>query len=130
MSTSRASKTVPRQGDEPPTGKRESRHIVSQAIRDSARGEECTLQIVGVCNHDASTTVLAHLPDESHGIARKSDDISACYACSACHSMIDGRTLGDAWRVEPFKASYMRRAMVRTWRRLIEKGIVTIKGMK
>jgi len=33
----------------------------SNAIRMSAKGEECTFQIVGVCNHNPETTVLCHL---------------------------------------------------------------------
>lgn len=97
--------------------------IRSEHVRASAQGEACTLQIVGVCNGDWSTTVLAHLPDESKGMGTKADDVSACYACGACHDLIDrhGWKLTDSdW--------YMRRAMVRTWRRLVEKGIIKIKG--
>ena len=51
----------------------------SNAIRMSAKGEECTLNIVGVCNYNAETTVLCHLPDESKGMSHKADDISAAY---------------------------------------------------
>ena len=43
----------------------------SNAIRLSARDEACTFEIVGVCNGDPSTTVLCHLPNESHGMGRK-----------------------------------------------------------
>lgn len=103
--------------------------IESKKLRDSARDEECTLQIVGVCNFNWQTTILAHLPDESNGMSTKSDDISACYACHACHDAIDRRN-NDASMTGEEREWYMRRAMVRTWRRLIEKGIVTIKGMK
>jgi len=68
--------------------------VESQHIRRAAQGERCTLQIVGVCNGRTDTTVLAHLPDESHGISRKSDDLSGAFGCDACHSVIDGRA---AW---------------------------------
>lgn len=97
-------------------------------IRNSAHGEECTLQILGVCNYDPATTVLAHLPDESHGLS-KSDDLSGCYACSACHDVIDGRT---DWPTEEagLREWYFRRAQTRTWRRLTEKGVISIKGVK
>ena len=75
--------------------------MISQQIRDSARGETCTLQIVGICCGQPDTTVLAHLPDESHGMAKKSDDISACYACASCHDAADSRKAGlwseDDW---------------------------------
>jgi len=99
-------------------------------MRQSARGEACTLRIAHVCNYDPSTTVLAHLPDESHGMAKKSDDISACFACSACHDVIDGRNkwpnISGVSEVE-YRDWYMRRAMVRTWRRWIELGIVVVR---
>lgn len=65
--------------------------IMSKKLRDSARGEPCTLNIAGVCNYDSSTVVLCHLPDESHGMGRKSDDIVAAFGCHACHDAIDGR---------------------------------------
>lgn len=101
--------------------------IHSQALRDSASGELCTIQIAGVCNYDRSTTVLCHLPDESHGTARKSDDISAAFGCNACHDVIDGRApyLFD----EGERDWYMRRAQVRTLRRWIEMGLVIVKGV-
>lgn len=102
--------------------------IRSQHIRDAARDEPCTLQIAGVCIGNWETTVLAHLPDESKGMGTKADDLSACFACEACHSVIDGRTLYK-FAVNDLDW-YMRRAMVRTWRRLVDKGIITIKGHK
>ncbi len=95
--------------------------VVSKKIRASARNETCTLQIVGVCNHNPETTVLAHLPDESNGMGTKPDDISACYACSSCHDAIDRRHRSGLSGED--REWYMRRAMVRTWRRLIETGV-------
>ena len=107
----------------------------SKPIRDSARGQRCTMQIVGVCNGNPETTILAHLPDESHGMAKKADDISSCYACSACHDATDGVKSADVsaddWHeFQNHKEWYMRRAMVRTWRKLFEQGLLTIKGAK
>ena len=97
-------------------------------LRDSARGEECTVQIVGVCNYQSETTVLAHLPDESKGMGKKADDFSACYSCSACHDALDRRVRSGA--LESECEWYMRRAMTRTIRRLYEKNLITIKGAK
>lgn len=97
-------------------------------MRDSAKGEACTFNIVRVCNFDDTTTVLCHLPDESAGARRKSDDISAAYGCARCHDVIDGRTPHN-WRPGEIER-YMRRAMVRTWRRMLEKGVIVIKGVK
>lgn len=99
--------------------------VTSKHIRESARGEACTLNIASVCNYNTETTVLAHLPDETNGMGTKSTDISACYACSDCHAYIDGNQLSKdeaEW--------YYRRAMIRTWSRLIEKGVIAIRGVK
>lgn len=102
--------------------------IRSKALRDSARDELCTLNIVAVCNYDSMTTVLCHLPDESHGMALKADDISSCYGCAACHAAIDGRLKFDLSEEE--RQFYMRRAQIRTLRRMVEKGLISIKGAK
>ena len=106
--------------------------IESKKIRDSARGEACSMQIAGICNFNPESTVFAHLPDESNGMGKKSDDISGCFSCDSCHSAVDGRKQAnwgvDAWcEFQNHKEFYMRRAMVRTWRRLIEMGVVVIK---
>lgn len=103
------------------------KQIESKKLRDSASGQECAFHIVGVCNYDESTTVLAHLPDETKGIARKSDDISAAFACSACHDAIDGRAKSAEF--EQFRDWYMRRAQVRTLRTWIEQGLIIISGV-
>ena len=99
--------------------------IVSKKIRNSARGEDCTFQVVGVCNYNPETTVLCHLPSMSKGIGTKSDDICSAYGCSSCHDAIDRRVINEEF--EDHREWYMRRAMVRTWRRLIDMGIVVIK---
>lgn len=102
--------------------------IRSDKLRKSAKGEECTFNIEGICNYDPETTVLCHLPDESHGMSRKSDDIAVAYGCSACHDATDGRvkmSVAFADFVERVEF-YWRRAMVRTWRRMIEKGLIKI----
>ena len=102
--------------------------IRSPKLRQSAKGQQCTLQIPGVCNHNPETTVLAHLPDESKGMNRKSDDFVAAFSCEACHSMIDGRVKRTIPELE--LEWYMRRAQTRTLRRWVEMGLITIKGAK
>jgi len=103
--------------------------VRSNAIRMSAKGEECTFQIPGVCNGNPETTVLCHLPDESHGMGHKADDISAAYGCMSCHDAIDRRISNAGWDSDNSEW-YMRRAQTRTLRRLIEKGIVKVAGLK
>lgn len=95
--------------------------IVSKKIRDSARGEDCSLRMIGVCNFNSETTVLAHLPCGMKGVGMKSPDIMAVYACSSCHDVLDGRGKGDIdWRD-------ILRALAETQCKFFEKGLLTIK---
>jgi hypothetical protein len=98
--------------------------IRSNKLRQSARGEACTLQILGVCNHNPETTVLAHLPSEQHGMALKADDTCSCFACSACHDCIDRRRIVPEF--EERRHWYLLRAIQRTTARWFERGIVRV----
>ena len=61
-------------------------------LRDSARGQLCQLRFPG-CNGDPETTVLAHLRlGGIAGVGLKPPDVCAVFACSDCHSLLDGRT--------------------------------------
>lgn len=62
-------------------------------IRKAARGQECTLQLLGVCNGDRDTVVLCHSNSLAHGkgMGLKAPDEKACFGCSACHDVLDGR---------------------------------------
>ncbi|QQE90463.1 nuclease domain-containing protein [Azotobacter chroococcum] len=96
--------------------------IVSKKLRDSARGQECTVRLPGICNWNPETTVLAHLPCGQKGIGLKGFDTVAVYACSSCHDAIDGRSAGEIdWRD-------MFRAVAETHQVLIRAGILKIKG--
>lgn len=96
--------------------------IVSQRLRDSAKGQPCTLQIEGVCNHDPATTVLAHLRSPVKGVANKSDDWHAVFACSACHAALDeGKLLAAT-------ASYCLRALQITQAYWVANGLLVIAG--
>ncbi len=98
--------------------------IRSKKITDAAKWETCTLQIAGECNYNPETTVFCHFPDESHGIAKKADDISGGFGCSNCHDCIDGRRKSEEW--SGHKEFYMRRSQTRTMRRLFELGVMKI----
>ena len=94
-----------------------------QKLRDSARGEDCTLQIHPYCNGNPETVVLCHLPSGS-GMGQKSPDWFAVYGCSSCHDIIDGRITntfsnGTVTVLE-------QNALFRTWSRMIEKGLIKI----
>ncbi len=62
-------------------------------IRESARGEECAVRIVGVCNSDPATVVWSHWPGIAggRGMGLKSSDLCGAYCCSACHDAVDMR---------------------------------------
>ena len=64
-----------------------------QAIRDSARGESCSIRITGACNNNPATTVWCHLPgiDGDRGMGLKALDHCGAYGCASCHDVLDGR---------------------------------------
>lgn len=97
----------------------------SKKIRDSARGEDCTLRIYPYCNFNPETTVFAHINDDRKGMGIKSNDTSGVYACSSCHDIIDGRVNHGMPKAEIYKCiiSGMQRTMIK----LIEKGIVKVE---
>lgn len=64
--------------------------VESNKLRNSARGQDCTLRLVGVCNFNRETTVLAHIGFDS-GWAIKCNDSMAVFACSDCHAEIDSK---------------------------------------
>ncbi|KVN83470.1 nuclease domain-containing protein [Burkholderia ubonensis] len=64
-------------------------------ITESARGEACTLNLPGICNWNWETTVWAHSNWLNGGKAKgkklaRADHIG-CYACYACHMVLDGQ---------------------------------------
>lgn len=98
--------------------------IHSKKIRDSARGEDCTIEIPGVCMNEVETVVLCHFPDEYGGTSIKSDDTSAGYGCYRCHRVVDGVDENDEFLQN--KDFYLRRSQTRTVRRMIEKGVLKL----
>ncbi len=99
----------------------------SQKIRNSARGEECTFNVVGICNYNPETTVLAHLQLKGHGImAGKAHDLSSCYACSDCHDYLDRRNGRDKSPEQQYRNEYMLKAHINTIIRMQEKGIISV----
>ncbi len=96
-----------------------------QKLRDSARGEDCTLQIHPYCSGNPETVVLCHLPSGA-GMGQKSPDWFAVYGCSDCHDIIDGRNLIAADSVKYEIEAIMRMALFRTWERMIDKGLINV----
>jgi len=81
------------------------------------------VRLIGICNHNPETTVLAHIrmPGIS-GIGMKADDLLGAWACSSCHDAIDRRSHTNLDR------DYVRLAhlegMARTITILRKEGIV------
>jgi hypothetical protein len=98
----------------------------SQAIRDSARGEECRIRLVGVCNCNPETTVWCHLPisEAGRGGALKGLDELGCYGCSACHDVVDGRAPRPPGMTRESVLLDFLFGMARSFVRLKQKGLV------
>jgi len=95
-------------------------------IRRSARGQECTIRIPGVCNFDPATTVLCHsnaLAD-GKGMGIKAADDCAAYGCSACHDLVDGRRPRPDGMTLELVESLFREAIAQTNRILKRKGLL------
>jgi len=91
-------------------------------IRESARGQDCAAGVIGICNGNQETTVLAHYGEAGEkGMGLKPDDTSAAYLCSSCHDAMDGRVPG---MTQGSREYAWFRAMRRTWRLLIENGVL------
>jgi len=96
-----------------------------QKLRDSARGEDCTLQMYSYCNGDPEKVALCHVSTPvSSGMGLKAPDWYAVYACSNCHDVIDGRVHSEFGPGDI--REFILDALFRTWERMIEKGLIKI----
>jgi len=96
--------------------------IKSKKIRDSARGEDCTLRL-GVCSSN-ETVVLCHI-GKRRGMGLKCSDTFAIYACAACHDAIDGR-VSSGFSKDELNTEKLR-ALEETQEAMIEKGLLVAK---
>lgn len=94
-------------------------------IRQSAKGEPCLVRVPGVCNGNPETVVLAHL--NGAGMGRKQADHKGAYACSDCHAWLDGGYTGQG-HFRDYRDLMHLEGVMRTQDRLIEKGLMTVKG--
>lgn len=91
--------------------------IVSQKIRDSAKGEDCSLRVHPNCQ-DGETVVFCHLNTNYRGMGLKSPDLFGLYSCAACHSMLDQSKVS---------AEDQLRGLIETQMKLAEKGLIQWK---
>ena len=68
-------------------------------LTETARGRECQIRYISVCNHDNATTVWAHYNGLAggKGVGKKSADLLGAWACSACHDRYDRRSTGSGF---------------------------------
>lgn len=60
-------------------------------LRKLAKGQPCMVRLPGVCNGNQETTVLAHYRMAGIcGAGQKPIDECGAWACSSCHSFVDG----------------------------------------
>ena len=97
--------------------------IESTPLRRAAEGKECTMNVAGVCNYDPSTTIPAHINFEGGCMGGKTDDISLADCCFDCHQWYDNED-----GTEEERHFYGARAVLRTLKRRVNEGLITIKG--
>ncbi len=99
----------------------------STPARRAARGRDCTLMIPGVCNRDPATTVLCHSNRLEHGkgMGLKAPDSAACFGCSDCHDVLDGRRPLPGWMTREQLEDTFDRATAITQEQLKQEGITT-----
>lgn len=88
----------------------------SKKIRESARGESCSLRVSPKCQ-DGETVVLCHLNSNYRGVGIKSPEIFAVYGCYWCHQELDASRVG---------ADDQLRALMETQMKLVNKGLICV----
>lgn len=108
------------------TSRLKSRGPKMTPIRKSAKGEECTIRLPGVCNFDPATTVLCHSNEsaDGKGMGLKASDERAAYGCSACHDVVDGRRPRPEGLSLELVATLFKEGIAQTNRILMRKGLL------
>ena len=98
----------------------------SRPLLELARGQECQVRTLH-CNRNPETTVTAHNPFGERGIGLKTDDCDSCWACSACHDVLDGRAHLNLYTPID-RAEFFARGKANTQREMWERGLVQVAG--
>jgi len=97
-------------------------------IRRSAKGEQCTLRIPGICRNRTDTTVWCHSNrlTDGKGMSLKANDEAGCYGCFDCHSFLDGGWARyPEWSYDVVQ-QYFEVARARSLVLLRQKGLVAV----
>jgi len=103
-----------------------NRVVTMSKIRKSARDEECTLRLPGVCNYDKATTVWAHSnrSSDGKGMGKKADDSRGAYACYSCHCTYDRQQKRPAGMTLDFVEEAFSKAMLLSTEILKDKNLI------
>jgi len=95
----------------------------NEKITRFAKHRMCTIQIPGICNGNAATSVWAHSNQGIHGKGKgiKAHDFYGAIACSDCHDAVDGRR-NDLTSED--RIGYLNLGMARTLPMLFKEGII------
>ena len=96
------------------------------SLRRSAKGQQCQIRIMNVCNYDSETVVLCHYRMSGDGMGRKPPDTRAAYACHDCHAEVDGRTSNSGLSKSELKLAFAE-GVFRSQDIFLEKGLVEVK---
>lgn len=93
-------------------------------LRSSAKGQECQIRIPFLCNRNNDTVVLAHL--NGGGMALKNHDLHGAWACSACHSAVDGVATAHYTKDE-LDLMHLQ-GVIRTQKEWLKLGYISVNG--
>ena len=99
--------------------------MANKKIRNSAKGEECSLRISPNCTDEYGAVVLCHI-GKNRGMSIKCGDHFGVYACNHCHDIIDGRVKPDQFSPVELGMEKLR-ALEETQDKLIKKGLLCLK---
>lgn len=95
-------------------------------IRESARGEDCTVRLPGVCTFDPAMTIWSHARWNSAGKGKsiKAVDLAGAYACTSCDQVYDGQMKPPPGMTrEQIDMDWMH-GHLRSLVRLVQKGLI------
>lgn len=103
-----------------------SRRPQMTPIRASAKDQDCTIRLPGICNQNPQTTVLCHSNQlaDGKGMGIKAPDTCAAYGCSACHDVVDGRAPRPDGMSYDLMLSFFERGIELTREILQRKGLM------
>jgi len=106
------------------TAMHKNKRLRSKKIRDSAKGEDCTLRLSPNCTDEWGAVVLCHVGKLS-GTSAKCHDTFAVYGCNYCHDIIDSRVKTDIAKGQIAREKL--RALEETQSKFIQKNLIQVK---